>query len=185
MTICIMHSGRQIDAAMPQPGAIWLRDIGVHLAKLCKFNGGTHAFYSEAQHATLVAAEMARHEGPLAGLYGLLHDAPLAIETCRVEDRDALSQAIVESVDLDWPLAPPFARALLHAHARVHLAEMKQLLTGWDGVIAALEREGVTAAAVIIRPLSWDRALDKFIDAVRGYAVAASIRPTPALWGIL
>jgi hypothetical protein len=184
MSLCVMFSGVRVDPAYPDPRKITMRDIAAHLSKLCLYNGATRVFYSEAQHAVIVATQMAQVEGPLAALYGLLHDACKAIPTDSEVNRANVARAVLEAMDLDWPTPPAITRALLHVHARVALAEMRQLLTGWDDAAKRMSDAGVVPAPLVIKPVSWDRAHDQFLDALRSHAVAAQVRHLPAMEGI-
>ena len=51
-------------------------DIAHHLSQLCRYNGGTHGFYSVGEHSLFVARQM-HHYGADANtvMAGLLHDA--------------------------------------------------------------------------------------------------------------
>jgi hypothetical protein len=180
MSFAIMHSGTHIDVFRPQVATIRLKDIAAHLAKLCTYNGATNSFYSEAQHACIVADHLAREEGPLAALYGLLHDAALAFDVPEPAQRCRLNVAVLEACDLDTRIPDTIIKALIHTHAKVVLSEMRQLLAGRESAIAAMERGGITPLRIVIRPITWDRAMDRFIDALRGYVIAAGIRPMPS-----
>lgn len=180
-----MHSGRKIDACAPRIEAIWMGDIAAQLSKIALYNGATHCFFSEAHHAVIVADELAKGEGPLGALYGLLHDAHLTVRTANDGERQAVARAIYESIDLDWPVPDTINRALLHVHAKVVLAEIQQLATGWGDIVGVMLREGITPIRMVIKPMTWDRAQDRFIERLRGYAVAANLRPAPALEGLL
>lgn len=181
-----MLSGARIDTARPRPSDIRMRDIAAHLAKRCMYHGATHNFYSEAQHAAILAAEVAKIAGEQAALYALLHAADDAVwmPDARAHG-ESMRRAIHEAIDLDWPVPVATARTIAQLHARLELAEMQQLLTGWDQQARALLLAGSWPLSKIIKPLPWDRALDQFIDALRGYAVRAGIRPCPALVDIL
>lgn len=52
---------------------ITISDIAFHLAKINRFTGATHAFYSTAQHCCLVERILS-NENPLVRKRGLLHD---------------------------------------------------------------------------------------------------------------
>lgn len=180
----IMSSGRQIDPRAPRANMVWMGDVAEHLAKMCIYNGGAHCFCSEAQHAVTVADEMAKVTDALGGLYGLLHDAHLAVRTQDDAQREGVMAAIFDALHLDWPMPEAINRALIIVHERVVLAEIQQL-TRWGDVALTMLREGIAPARIAIKPLAWDRALDKYNERLRGYAVAANLRPVPALEGIL
>lgn len=185
MNAQIMQSGRQIDPRAPRPNMVWMGDVAAHLAKICILNGAPGCFCSEAQHAVHVADEMAKVTGALGGIYGLLHDAHLVVKTEDDAQRQSVMAAICEALDIDWPIPAPINRALLQIHSRVLLAEIRQLTPGWESIARTMEREGILEARISIRALSWDRAMDRFNERLRGYAVAANLRPVAALEGIL
>lgn len=185
MTITFMLSGRTFNAAAPHPSMVRFADIGGQLAKINMHFGATAQFYSAAQHAILVAQEMSKVDGPLGALYGLLHNADMAVE-CRDElTRAKVKQAIHEALDLDWPAPKATVKALTQVHARVDLSEKQQLMTGRQVETERLIKAGVWPLRFIIKPLTWDRAADKWFDALRGYAIAASIPHMPSLGGVL
>lgn len=65
-------SGGQIDLSDPDPAEIKLSDIATGLAHTCRFGGQCQQFYSVADHARFVSAEL---NGPRMQLLGLFHDA--------------------------------------------------------------------------------------------------------------
>lgn len=180
-----MHSGSSVDIERPHPSMIQARDIAQHLAKQCMYRGATHSFYSVAQHSCVLAAELARGEGPLAALYGLLHHADQAIAVLGEISRANLDRVVHEAFDLDWPAPAPIATALTRAHRRVELSEARHLLAGRQARIAELEGEGTSPLKSPIKPLAWDKALDRFVAELRIYATMASIPNLPAFGGIL
>ena len=70
-----MASGRSWVLTAPTPDRVHWPDIAESLAKICRWNGHTTAFYSVAQHCCLVADTLP----PALRLYGLLHDAHEAV----------------------------------------------------------------------------------------------------------
>lgn len=48
-------TGRMLDLSGPRPGDICLEDIAHHLARVCRFGGAVHEFYSVASHSCMVA----------------------------------------------------------------------------------------------------------------------------------
>ncbi|MGD9735073.1 MAG: metal-dependent phosphohydrolase [Solirubrobacterales bacterium] len=69
-------SGRWIDPLAPDPASIDIGDIAQALANQCRFGGHSRAFYSVAQHSTIVSDVCAeRGAGPAEALAALLHDA--------------------------------------------------------------------------------------------------------------
>lgn len=185
MTTTIMLSGRKFNSAAPHPSMVSFADIGAHLAKICMHNGAPAQFYSAAQHAVIVAQEVSKIDGPLGALYGLLNNAHLAVECGDELTRARVKQAIHEALDLDWPAPKTTTKAIAQAFARVDLAEKMQLLVGRQAETDKALKAGVLPLRGIIKPLPWDRALDKWIDTLRGHAVAACIPHMPSLGGVL
>jgi len=185
MTIAIMSSGRTFDVAKPHPSMVHFADLGAHLAKLCRFHGAPAQFYSEAQHAVIVAGEAAKLDGPLAALYGLLHNADRAFDCGDELTRANVRRVIHEALDLDWPAPGAILKAVAQVHARVDLSEKQQLLAGRQGEADQAIRAGIWPLRFIIKPLTWDRALDRWIETLRSNAIAANIPHLASLAGLL
>lgn len=183
--VAIMCSGSRVDIDQPHPRMIRARDIAQHLAKQCMYGGATQSFYSVAQHSCVVAQELARADGPLSALYGMLHHAPDAVASLAELPRAKLDRAIHEAFDLDWPAPIQITAAMAAAHKRVELAEARQLLAGRDLRIAELESQGVMPIKSPIRPIAWDKALDRYLAELRIYATMANIPQMPAFGDIL
>ena len=181
MTVTIMRSGRKFNAKAPHPRMVFFGDIAAHLSKICMFNGAPDVFYSAAQHGIIVATEIAKIDGPLGALYGLLHNADRAVICSDELTRANVSRVIHEALDLDWPAPEATMRALAQVEARVDLSERLQLLRGWTETTGPALRAGVWPLRSIIKPMTWDRALDRWIETLRGFALAASIPNLPSL----
>lgn len=67
----ITHSGILFNMLDPDPDDILIEDIAVHLSRIARWNGGTHQFYSVAEHCCR-CCDNAKPEDKLACL---LHDA--------------------------------------------------------------------------------------------------------------
>jgi hypothetical protein len=168
-------------ARIAPPVRISFAQIASRLAKRCMYHGATQAFYSEAQHAVILASEAARTDGAVAGLYGLLHQAHLALP----DHAGACPAALHEAIDLDWPAPKNIERLLTMLQASLELAEMQQFLVGWEAQIAARLRAGVRPMRRLLKPLSCDRAQDQFTGQMRAYATQAGLGAWPSLAGIL
>jgi hypothetical protein len=183
--LAITCSGATVDVEKPHPSMISARDIAQHLAKQCMYYGAPHSFYSVAQHSCVVAAELARTEGPLSAIYGLLHHADQAFAVLGELSRANLDRAIHEAFDLDWPAPIAITKAMNAVHHQVEFAELRHLLAGRQARIRELEAEGVLPLKGVIRPVAWDKALDRFLAELRIYATMANIPNMPAFGGIL
>ncbi|HEY1855367.1 MAG TPA: hypothetical protein VGG40_12350 [Solirubrobacterales bacterium] len=132
-------SGRWVDPLAPDPESIAIEDIAQALANQCRFGGHSRAFYSVAQHSTIVS-DVCEQRGasPAEALAALMHDAGEAY-----------------LVDLPHPLkhrselGPPYKKAeeLLEEAIRVRFdlvpqpAEMKPV----DRSLLATERAAFSA----------------------------------------
>jgi hypothetical protein len=67
----ITHSGILFNLLNPDPDDILIEDIAVHLSRIARWNGGTHQFYSVAEHCCR-CCDAAEGEDKLMML---LHDA--------------------------------------------------------------------------------------------------------------
>jgi hypothetical protein len=194
--IAIMRSGARIDLDALQPRMVQLRDVAEALAKTPMYRGATQGFYSHAQHSTLLAAEVAPEEGSTAALYALLHHAHIAFQSLDVcidltappptqKRRNAVMKALLHGCDLDWPIPGSILKALARAHDNVEMTELRQLCTGCDDEVAAHERNSARPLRGLIKPLGWDRALDRYIEALQVNAVASRLPKLPIFGDIL
>lgn len=67
----ITHSGILFNLLDPDPDDILIEDIAVHLSRIVRWNGGTHQFYSVAEHCCRCCDAAAMDDK----LMMLLHDA--------------------------------------------------------------------------------------------------------------
>lgn len=70
-------TGRKFYPLDARPDDLDIRDIAHALSLQCRFSGHCRFHYSVAQHCVLVSQQLESH-GPVAALWGLLHDAPEA-----------------------------------------------------------------------------------------------------------
>lgn len=204
MTRAPTSSGLFVDLLAPEPSRILAADIAEGLAKLNRWTGSTPgAAFSVAQHSLVVAELMAREDGALAGLYGLLHDAHeyligdlpeptrAALSACSGGEFDALLAALRGRLDraihaafgVDFPRAPGMDALLAECHARVKATEVRDLLS--DAFAASDFAEDGEALAeplkVKLVPFnSWVTAESRFKAGLRIYHAQAGIRRTPA-----
>lgn len=70
-------SGKMLDLSAPRPEDITLEDIAHHLARVCRFGGAVHEYYSVASHSVYVASIVASASDTTArrNRSALLHDA--------------------------------------------------------------------------------------------------------------
>ncbi len=178
MTIAIMRSGARIDLAAPRADQILVRDIAEPLSKQPMYDGRAWNFYSKAQHSLIVAAEAARTAGPLPAFYALLRLAPDAFGAPG-------NGKLLRKIWLAFGLPGIDKRswdAIECARASAELSEHRQLLTNVDAEVAVMEARGVKPLKSAIKPLAWDRAMDRYIDALRVNAIAAQLPRLP-VWG--
>jgi hypothetical protein len=174
----VTASGRRVDLDAPQIEAISIRDIAASLAKLCRFCGATHVFYSVAQHSVLVSDACASTGDPLTQLYALLHDAHEAYTGDVVSPLKKLMASqphshagalsrISSSLDhanhtalrLPWPPPPHVRRVIDDADERVLATEWRDLIPGelpCPADAAPLRRA--------IRGWAWPAAEQKFME---------------------
>ena len=69
-----IYGNRRVYPLSAEPGLITIADIAHSLAKICRYGGRCHTFYSVAQHSVLVA-HIVGGERPDLAMHGLLHDA--------------------------------------------------------------------------------------------------------------
>lgn len=202
MSFTATRSGTLVDLLRPEPALIFAADIAEALAKVNRWAGATSSPLAVAQHSLCVAREMEAADGPLAALYGLLHDAHEfvigdVLESTRLalnkiigsqfsdaldDLRERVDLAIHRAFDLDWPRPEPVERLLVIAHARVVATEIRDFLPG------KLKRsQFVTDAAANAAPLKyklapvdWIRADAEFKDALARYVTACGIKQTQA-----
>lgn len=177
-------SGRRVGLEAPHPTSILASDLAEHLSKQAMFRGATRGLYTAAQHCAIVAGEMAREEGATAALYGLLHHAANSYSD-DPRHAPALREAVYRAFGLPLPAPAPEIAPLQRIHDCVELTELKQLCSGCEPEIARLERAGAVPLKSLIRPLGWDRAHDRFVEALRTYAKVAGLPRQPAFGDLL
>lgn len=69
-----IYGNRRVYPLSAEPGLITVADIAHSLARICRYGGRCHTFYSVAQHSVHVAHLVAEDRPDLA-MHGLLHDA--------------------------------------------------------------------------------------------------------------
>lgn len=193
MTVFVSASGIRIDSRTPLPASFRLDDIAEGISNIARFGGGTHpAPYSVAQHCSIVGDEMDRRAGPLAGLYGLLHDGheyligdilyPLETGLSRgaqdeiAAQRDRLDASIHARFDLDWPPDAATMRLFHAVHDAVVLTEMRDLTRGREPEIAAFEARGVKRLPARIRPRAFPLTREAWLKRFHAMAAAAGLR---------
>ena len=178
------YSGRRVDFVTPRVASIQAADIAEQLAKRWMYRGATRGLYTAAQHSAIIAGEVARAEGPLAAFYALLHHA----EHCYSSDpahAPSLQNTIHKAFGLPSPMPESLAAALSRIHDNVELTELRQLCSGCEPEITRLERRGAIALKPLILPLGWDRAHERFVEAMRTYTRVAGLVKSPAFGDLL
>lgn len=169
-------SGRSWRLLDPSPADVDFRDIAAHLARLCRFVGAGHTFYSVAQHSVLVASQLP----PNMRLYGLLHDAheayladissPFKTALRALGGGEALAAlvsradaAIHEAAGLQWPPPADVAEA-------VHQADLRAFATEWRDVGPSPNEPAPVPCRALgtrIRPQTWPKAEEAFVEELR------------------
>jgi hypothetical protein len=191
--IAIARSGLRLDLLRPASDSIRLSDIAEHLAKLCRWCGAPERPWSVAQHSIEVAELMYRAEGPMAGLYGMLHDAhetyigditepakaalahqvpafAAALDRLRATIDDAIHAAF----DLDWPMPRALASLLESTHDRVVCAELRDLMPRCDDHVEDRRRMGCLPLSKTLRPYpNYITAAENYTTTFRRYASLA------------
>lgn len=183
-SIAFTFNGCRVELAAPKPGSILVADIAEQLAKAPMYRGATRGLYTVAQHSTILAREVARAEGAQAAIYALLHHADI-VYSGNPEYRLALQSAIHDALGLPWPAPDSVATTLRRVHDCVELTELRQLCSGCEPEIARLERSGAKPLSPVILPHGWDRAHERFLEALRTYARVAGLEARPAFGGVL
>lgn len=178
-------SGRSWRLLDPSPADVDFRDIAAHLARLCRFVGAGHTFYSVAQHSVLVASQLPTH----MRLYGLLHDAheaylgdissPLKAALAVLNGREVLASivemhdaAIHAAAGLPWPPPKEVAEALRAADFRAFITEWRDLM---PREVFTPPRGRNLPMGTRIRALPWPKAEEAFVSELRLH-LPASLR---------
>ena len=168
----VTFTGKTVDPLAIALDAIWIEDIAHHLSQLCRFTGATRAFYSVAEHSvrvSMMAERMAptRADGPLFGLYGLIHDGSEAY-LCDVARPVKMSDAFADyrTIEADlqahiyrrFGLSPTLPAEVVAADDLMLAVEFRDLMTNPP-------RSFVDTAANLatIRPMSPISAEAKFL----------------------
>lgn len=184
------ESGMWVDLLNTAPEMIRLRDIAAHLAKIVRWYGSTTAPYSVAQHSCLVAAHLEQRLGPLAGLYGLHHDAheaywgdlptPQRTAITALVGHDVwhlvtarMDRAIFAALRLPWPMPAEIEAALKKADEAAAAAEWRDLRSGDHWPPRAFHAPPLLRA---IRIWSWHQAEERYLAAHERLCVAAGIK---------
>lgn len=129
-------TGRMLDLSDPRPGDVCLEDIAHHLARVCRFGGAIHDYYSVASHSVMVAA-IVENYGLQTQRAALLHDAAEAYLGDMVSGLKRLCPQYREIEDL-WAAAieTQFGVRFRHcpiikdADLRARLSECRDLFSG-------------------------------------------------------
>jgi hypothetical protein len=69
------YTGRKVDLAKPDPGAVCIEDVAHALSMVCRYNGHCRSFYSVAEHSVNVEALAGEPCSQGVRLALLMHDA--------------------------------------------------------------------------------------------------------------
>lgn len=192
--------GGRIDFAEPDPKNVRLLDLCERMART-PADASAVAFYSLAQRATLIANNIGPQWGALAGVYALVHQAPLALTgaleyaalgttnhfaASGIESLwKRLHEAICDALDLDHPVPKQWQHAIAHADMRLRTAEIRiGLAPGTTEESACFVARGLTPLFGRIAPLGPDSAHDTLVTCFERYGKEAGLPRTKAWEGI-
>ena len=164
-------SGRWLNPLAPDPESIDVGDIAQALSNQCRFGGHSRAFYSVAQHSTIVSDVCAeRGASPAEALAALLHDAgeaylvdlphPLKHRSDLGPPYRKAEELLEEAIRARFDLVPqpaemkPIDRSLLATERRTFAATMD----AWP------ELEGFEPLEIEIEPWDPPRARREFLE---------------------
>lgn len=193
--LTVTKSGAQIDLLAATSKLIRVSDISEGLAKLNRWTGATSWPLSVAEHSVLVGAHMAKVQGPLAGLYGLLHDAheyligDLTEPTARALEhvvgpsfavslallRERLDAEIHRAFGIGWPRPPGVQNLFVVCHRRVTATEVRDLLASTAKDFARYIGNAPPLPTVLVPCRTWVQAEAKFKDALSLYLEQAGL----------
>ncbi len=171
-------SGGTWNILSPNAKDVSWKDIAEGLAKICRFNGQTHLFYSVAQHCCLVADILPAEQR----IYGLLHDAheafigditsPLKSAFNILGASEAISRltevtdnAIYDAANIRTPLDKQVISTVKHADRVVLATEKRDILTEsscvWNKLPSPLK--------ITIKPWNWSKAMEEWHDRFETY----------------
>ncbi len=165
-------SGRSWVLTAPTPDQVYWPDVAESLAKICRFNGHSTAFYSVAQHCCLVADMLP----PQYRLYGLLHDAhesvlgditsPVKAVLKNLGANGAFDylaeitdKAVFEAAGLPAPMPEDVAAAVKHADLTLLATERRDLLAPCREPWAPMP----DPLPEYIKPWAWPKAMEKWL----------------------
>lgn len=133
------YSGLMLDLSNPRPEDICLEDIAHHLARVCRFGGSVHEYYSVASHSVMVANIVSAGSGTTArrNRSALLHDATEAYLGDMVSGlkrlnpdyrilEDLWAIAVEQRFDVSFRRCP----IIKDADLRARLSECRDLFSG-------------------------------------------------------
>ncbi len=167
------YSGKMLDLSNPKPEDICLADVAHHLARICRFGGAVHEFYSVASHSVYVAGIVASASGTNArrNRGALLHDATEAYLGDMVSGLKRLNPdyRVLEhlwAVTVETRFDVSFARCpiIKDADLRARLSECRDLFSGEYPRELLLGGEGTRQPwPEVCRPLDPDAAEWEFL----------------------
>ena len=176
-------SGKKIDYADIDVQAIDIYDIAEHLSKLPRFLGATRPFISVAQHSLHVSSLAERDGGgPIAALYGLLHDAeeaymgdmptPLANylwdltgRDIKAELSDMLTEAVYTKFKLKWPMDDVMDK-------RIRMCDCAALVAEGRFVKGFIPDPSWHTMDISINPMSQEQAMRSFLERYNKLTIA-------------
>lgn len=182
-------SGKKFDYHLGADNEIDLFDIAEHLSKIPRFAGACRPNLSVAQHSIHVSALMERDGGgPVAGMYGLFHDAheayfgdmptPFTNYVFEITGHDIkekitaeIDEAVFKKLGLDWPVPSDIAKRLKFCDAAAFAVEGKKLVKGFT------LPDDHPYADLTINPVGQEMAYRMFIERMNKLKIAIQRRP--------
>ena len=186
----LLSSGKAFDLLGQDERQVDIRDIANHLAKQCRFAGGTRrdVFYTVAQHSVHVSRVLKKH-GPLVQMLGLMHDAHEAyigdqitpvkeaflgfdLYNARADIEDTLQRQIHRAFRLPEKPSAKFQALVHEADAAVFATEVRDLTADAERPLC-ISAEPLSFA---IKPWPWMKAEEQFLAQFDELSIAAGIK---------
>lgn len=165
--------GKVLDFDNFGPDDVDIHEIASCLAKICRYTGHTHGFYSVAQHSVLVSNLLPND----CAMYGLFHDCAEAYISDIItplkdilrannafhfyeEMESMIEEAVFRKIGYPYPLRSEIAINVKHADTVLLATEKRDVLTKIDG----WNEPNISPLPNIIVPVNWEVAYKMFVD---------------------